>query len=133
MIRLTTFLKLMALLTLSVALIRYGPPLAFAVLDGPDSSPARRAGAVAIIVITFLPWLAVAGWAISRADEYARHIFLLGIALAMAGSMLVFVAFDFMRDTHMLGESMPIPWFPVMIAMWAVGTAAASGYYRLRR
>ena len=132
MMRLTTFIRFLALFIVAAIVLRYGSWLAFAVVDRPDASSFRRFVAVAIVVLTFVPWLVLAGWAISRADEYARHIFLLGIALAMAGSMLVFTAFDFMRDTHMISDG-PMPWFPIMVAMWAGGTALASGHYWRRR
>jgi hypothetical protein len=131
--RLSTAIRLLLALVAAMVLMKYGPWLGYAMMAEPETSPARRAGATAIAVLSFLPWLVIAGWAISQADEYAQQVFLVGIALAAAGSMLAFTAFDFMRDTHIVAESAPIPWFPVMIAMWAFGTAAVSVYYRRRR
>ena len=133
MMRLSTFLKLMLALAVALIVAKYGPWLGFSLMQDPEASTVRRAAAIAVVALSFLPWLVVAGWSIAKADEYERHVFLLGIALAAAGSMVAFTAFDFARDTHMIAETEPIPWFPIMIATWALGTLAASMYYRRAR
>lgn len=133
MMTLAQLVRYLGWVVLALVCLAFAPRLASRILDQPDPTRAERWLAVVFGVGGFLPWMLIVGHGISRADEYARHIFLVGIALAFAGSLAVAAAVDYMKDAGLVAETWTVPFWLTMVILWVLGTLAASLYYRLRR
>ena len=135
MARLITFpdlLKLLAWWVGAVAALAAGPFVALWLLSGPAPALWLRWLAVAVSLLSFIPWVTLLLWGVRRADEYQRQIFLVGTAFAFLGDVLLSTAIEFMKKGQLIGPSIDIPQWPIAIVLWLLGVWIASAYYRLR-
>jgi hypothetical protein len=117
----------------AMACLTFVPALANHLLDSPSPSIGDRWAAVLVGTLSVVPLLAIIGYGVSQADEYARQIFLVGIALAAAGSLCLTTAVEYMKDARLVPEAAVVPYWLAMMLFWAAGTLGTSLYYRLRR
>ena len=99
-------------------------------------SPGQSAGAgwlaVALAVLSVVPWLYCIAWSVAAGDEYVRHIVLVGTALAFVIDLLAHVALNTMVDARLVPRDLYPPEILFAIAAWLVGCALAILYYRQR-
>ena len=103
-----------------------------ALLHSPTHSVAASWLAVALAVLGVVPWIYCVAWSIAAADEYVRHVFLVGTALAFIVDLVAHVAFSTMVDAHILARDAYVPEVVLAIGAWLVGCAIAMLYYRQR-
>ena len=105
--------------------------------EGLLRSPAHSAGtgglAVALAVLSVVPWIYCVAWSIAAADEYVRHIAIVGTALAFVVGLLAHIALNVMIDAGFVAGDLHVPELVVALGAWLVGCAIAILYYRQRR
>jgi hypothetical protein len=77
-------------------------------------------------------WLLFVAWVVSAADEYHRHVALVGTALAFVGELLVHIGFNVLQDARILSWSVHVQEIPVAMIVWLISVAASAFYHRLR-
>jgi hypothetical protein len=116
----------------SAVLLYFGQQWPNALLHSSTPSSGSRWLAVAIAVISIVPWIYCIAWAIAAADEFVQHVALVGTALAFVVDLLVHIAFNVMMDARLLAPDSYLPEIGVAICCWIVTCAISILYYRPR-
>ena len=88
--------------------------------------------AVGLAVLSVVPWIYCIAWAVAAADEYVRHIVLVGTALAFLIDLLAHIALNVMVDAQILPRDLYPPELVSAMASWVVSCGIAILYYRQR-
>ena len=88
--------------------------------------------AVALAVLSVIPWIYCVAWGVAAGDEYVRHIALVGTALAFVVALLVRIALNAMVDAQLIPHDLQVPELVSAIASWVLSCGIAILYYRNR-
>jgi len=125
-------LKLWVLAIVSAGLLYSGGYLSDWLISPPTASIWMRWLGVAVAVGSIVPWLFFIAWALSTADEYHRHVVLVGTAMAFVGELLAHIGFNVMQDARIVSWSTHLQEIPVAMILWVLGIALSAFYQRLR-
>ena len=108
-----------------------GPFLAVRLIES-GTTTARVAG-VLIGAASVVPWIGVAGFMISRSDEFVRRLHLISIAWAFAGSIVLIVTLQWMVEAAFIAPpNLLIVWFGFLL-IWMVAYAVVKWRYERGR
>jgi hypothetical protein len=130
-LRLNDALKLLGWIVAAMVLLAVGNRVADSLLFRPGGSVSARWIGVTIALGAWIPLLFMVGYSIRLGDEYQRHVFLIGIALAFAATFLLVIGVEVMRDAALIPYRARPPWLMLIVAMWGLGTAVSFAWHRL--
>ena len=125
-------LKLWGLGVAAAVVMYYGGKFSDSIAPNEIASISLRWAAVAVAVVSMIPWLLFIAWSISLTDEYFRRIAILGTAAAFIVNTLVHIAYDAMRSVRLVSWDSHLLELPVGMVVWVACVGAAAIYYRLR-
>ena len=131
-LRLNDALKLLGWLVAALLVLAVGNRVADSLLFRPGGTVPTRWVGLGIALAAWIPLLFMVGYSIRLGDEYQRHVFLIGIALAFAATFLLVIGIEVMRNAALIPYTSRPPYLVLFVGMWALGTAVSVAYHRLR-
>ena len=126
MITLRQLVRLLAWFVAAAVLFRLGGWASAVLVEG-SRTAARWWLGVILAGLRWVPLLVVTGWSISLGDEFQRRVFVLGLALAFAATVVAASVLDAMGPA-----APPVSFAVTAAALWGAGTVGAALYYRAR-
>ena len=104
--------------------------IATRILDRDPPGVGIRAGAVALAIAGFLPWVWIASRAIAAQDEFTRRVHFIALSWAFAATAIFVVAADMLVRAHFVDYlSMTSIWMFMGVAWW-ISLLLTARYYR---
>ena len=100
------------------------------ILSSEPQNAALRAGAVALAVAGFVPWIWMASRAIVAQDEYRRRIHYIALSWAFAATGVFVVASDLLVRAHFIDYLSIMNIWIFMIVAWWVSMMLTARYHR---
>ena len=125
-------LRLLVAFVVALILLRIANIGADSLLYGEARTDAQRAAGVVVAIVGWIPMIVLVGYSIRLGDEYQRRVFLIGLALAFAGMLLLIIAIGAMQTSGLMAADVHPPYLMGLVAMWMLGTAASFAYHRMR-
>ena len=104
--------------------------IAIRVLDRDPPGVVIRAGAVALAIAGFLPWVWMASRAIVAQDEFTRRIHFIALSWAFAATGIFVVGADMLVRAHFLDYLSIMNIWLFMVVAWWTSLMLTARYYR---
>ena len=104
--------------------------IAIRVLDRDPPGVAIRAGAVALAIAGFLPWVWMASRAIVAQDEFTRRIHFIALSWAFAATGIFVVGADMLVRAHFLDYMSIMNIWLFMVVAWWISLMLTARYHR---
>ena len=117
---------------LAVSLLLWAATMigAYKILDREPGGLATRAGAVALAMAGFLPWVWMVSRAIMAEDEFTRRTHFIALAWAFAATSVFVVGADLLVRAHFVDYVAPMHIWMFMIGGWWISMMLTARYYR---
>ena len=104
-----------------------GPILAVRLMQG--GTVAWRGAAVAVGVLSMVPWMAVVVNAIRRGDEFTRRIHLISASIALGGTVLMMSAVDWLARADFIERPDLMLLWVASLLIWAIALLGVKRHF----